>query len=414
MIEVYYPQGMQWNKKTETHSAIPRIYDIFRTISDKKIIAIFATPREADDESTSLIEIFCRGKQVKYTSREIPYNLSPSFGKAVRLNLLEINLPARTIDRESNIPIEFRQGSFSYQTQVRPNLFFSLKKSVGMALVTVQKNTHIRQIKDWCLYYHRVHQVPYIVIYDNGSDNLDELAQGLHNLSPKLEIRIVSWDFPFLTANCRVAKTAALNHCYQILRNQTFYYLNFDVDEFLVNPSNKPLFGYLNDKTRASTLNLMITGKWMPTVYADGAHVKTAAQNRVFHFPYRSTNHYGNSCPKNIYRYEKRLKISIGFHGNILPSGRRKIEAYFIERTKQLLKLFLLRIVKVKRKPFLYDRYYKKYIDNELYFNHYEGLTNPWTVSRRERLIPKKYDPMLHEYDEEMAAALKIANLSED
>ena len=433
MIEIYHPKSVAWGEDTDTLPA-PRVYDIFRSANDKKVVVLFVTPR-GTVHTPPRLKIFCRGEPLRYEKTDLnPINLPWS------LDLLEAPMPPGLASREDSLPVELTWGEREYKTEVSPNPFLYLENPVCMTLMTMQKDHPFDQIKDWCLYYHRVHKVPHVVLYDNGSGNLDDLVRELDGLAPQIRIKIIDWDVPFRVKipNGFIAQLAALNHCYYSLGLNSRYYLNFDLDEYLINPSKMPLLEYLESQKSGPILDLRIPGYWIPAVYTDGFSPGGNASNRVFHFPYRKKT--PKKCnTKTIFGYCDNFYTRITVHENFPAedSPRKTQQNSILKFVRKMLRkihrpLRVLLSMKAAKGVPVKQNEESKY--KTLYFNHYCGLTTGWipdshtirllrrrksfhslrggTQSRKDRLLPVEYDPAIHEYDEEMARLLKEADLA--
>ena len=419
MLEIYHPRHVAWGEDTDTVPA-PRIYDVFRTIDDKKIRVLFVVPRDSK-KSFPKLEIKCQGESLQTIVTDLNDPGQPSWG----LQLVETPLPPKLIEYGDTIPCEFKWGDFHYHVNLPRNPFFYMDRPTTITLHTMQKDHPLEQIKDWCLYHYRVHGIAHIVLYDNNSSNVNELTRELYNLSPGLIIKIIEWNFPF-RINVPfgfIAQFVALNHCYYALNDNSHYHLHFDIDEYLVNPTNKPLLEYLDSKPASSILNLQIPGYWKSTVYAKEATPEKNQLNRVFDFPYRNKVPE-KSLPRFIYSYRENFRVIIMVNNICFPVG--SLRSYF----QQTIILKIVRkLYRVAKRIFMF--FSNRGYPASLYYNHYRGLTTGWgpdkrTVqllqknrakhnfpeNRKGRVNPVKYDPALHEYDHDMIAALHVAQLS--
>lgn len=98
-------------------------------------------------------------------------------------------------------------------------------------LAAISKNNVVQWVSDWVDFYRGNYSIDDVLVYDNGSDNVEELEQALEGRA-----RVIRWNFPYGPADKRFNKFAqagALNHClHRYAKHGTLY--NFDIDELLV------------------------------------------------------------------------------------------------------------------------------------------------------------------------------------
>ena len=222
-------------------------FDVFFSLDGRKVIAV-CPPWRNLSRALLPLNISLHDKQLHFT---ISYPRSDAIFDTNPV--LEISLPAGFVPVQGTV-LEFHWASFTQQCQVSINPFAHLAETkVPMTLVSVQKNNPLVWIKDWCLFYHRVHHVSHIVLYDNGSDNRNSLSDELNALAPKLAVQVIAWDFSYRE------QTGALNHLYRMLGSGSDYYLSFDIDEYLVNDTHQALETQLKTLT-ANTPAIQIPG----------------------------------------------------------------------------------------------------------------------------------------------------------
>jgi hypothetical protein len=106
---------------------------------------------------------------------------------------------------------------------------------VNLALVTQQKNNEPQWIADGGR-YHAAHGVERLIVYDNGSDDLDAVLEVAEALSGTLDVVIVGWTFPFGLQRSwgnTFGQVGALNHAALAAANSSWM-LCMDADEYLV------------------------------------------------------------------------------------------------------------------------------------------------------------------------------------
>ncbi|MCK0754415.1 glycosyltransferase family 92 protein [Chromohalobacter japonicus] len=98
-------------------------------------------------------------------------------------------------------------------------------------LAAISKNNKIEWISDWVDFYRANYHLDMVYIYDNGSDNVDELERTLAGRA-----EVIRWSYPYGPPKKRFNKFAqpgALNHClHRFAKNGTLF--NFDIDELLI------------------------------------------------------------------------------------------------------------------------------------------------------------------------------------
>lgn len=107
-----------------------------------------------------------------------------------------------------------------------------LNMSAGKSvLVAISKNNKVEWISDWVDFYRSNYNLDEIYIYDNGSDNVDELKR---ELAERAEV--IHWRYPYGPPKKRFNKFAqpgALNHCLHRFAKDGVLF-NFDIDELLI------------------------------------------------------------------------------------------------------------------------------------------------------------------------------------
>ena len=82
-----------------------------------------------------------------------------------------------------------------------------------LTICTLQKDNHIVWIKDWIKWHCRLYGVKRVILYDNGSENQQELITSLREVTNEVELIFVHWEFPYGRAPNFYAQTGMLNHC---------------------------------------------------------------------------------------------------------------------------------------------------------------------------------------------------------
>ena len=138
-------------------------YDVFRCDDDRKVVAIGPPPVNLRDELARL-RITCGGRRIPHRKREY-----------LKLCVLELTCD-QTANAGKNLPLRFSFPSFDVEIEVPPPCLSSPAEGSPLGLMTLQRNNPLPWILDWCHWHHRLHGVSRLVLYDNASDNCDELV----------------------------------------------------------------------------------------------------------------------------------------------------------------------------------------------------------------------------------------------
>ncbi|MEQ8717544.1 MAG: glycosyltransferase family 2 protein [Acidimicrobiales bacterium] len=218
-----------------------------------------------------------------------------------------------------------------------------------MAIVAIQKNNPARWLADWAR-YHACLGFSRVLIYDNGSDDRDEVAGALSRVSTPSDIILVEWDFPFgihRSYETTFAQWGALNHAYQ-MTSRGSWLANFDVDEYLALDGQIPT---LQDFLRR-------VPPWFGELVTY-QHRVPAASNVEKPLPERCATDF-------TWRY---------------PDEIRKVRKYMIRGgTARLLRVHQAEL----RRPF------RSYIaePETLSYLHYDGLNSNWKGEGRNQIVP--------------------------
>ncbi len=430
MLSIYQPQAqiLPASFKLKRVQTII-VYDVFRTPNGTKIIAI-CPPLHSLHKHLFPLEIFLENNPIKHRLSIYPIQRIDEANY-----FIEIDIP-QFLQNKKTLKLDFQWKCFQHEYIVQPNPFAQATTS-NMALCTLQKGNPIEWIEDWIFYHHNVHHVDQIVLYDNGSNNFDELYNALSDLDLGLKINLIQWRFPY-----PLAQLGALNHCYQILGETSRYYLNFDIDEYLVNTSHKSLLEILDGETTNNFLNLSVPGYWVEAIL--NKNLSSEKNFRVTDFLYNRKGRQSPCSPKTIFATQGLAYLHV--HNNYTFSNQQQClsiaqKPYTLSYIELKLKQWLIRqeifysgeffsrkirpkikkIVALFRKkthnnenelepkPCLSNKYSKQV--PRLYFNHYCGLTTGWNTLERLNFI--RYKPSDHKIDTAMQSMLSCANLKD-
>ena len=141
-------------------------YDVFRCNDDGNVVAVGPPPVNLRNELQKL-RITCDGRLIPHCKREYR-----------NLCILELTCD-QTTHAGKNLPLRFSFPSFYVDIEVPPPAVPSTAEGSHLGLMTLQKNNPLPWILDWCRWHHRLHGVSRLVLYDNASDNRDDLVATL-------------------------------------------------------------------------------------------------------------------------------------------------------------------------------------------------------------------------------------------
>ena len=379
-------------------------FDVFRSAEAKKIIAIGPEMRNLRDKLLPL-KILCGGRALRYKMEtQLDYT---RLRWKIGLTILYIEDPRLKSDEE--IRLTFCWRSFKQELSIGPSLFDDCKFT-EFTLMAIQKDSPPIWISDRCRFFNRVHNVSRIVLYDNDSSNLEDIKSELQKLSKEMEIHLVHWNFPFGPPSSEFAQRGALNHCYWHLKDRSKYFLNFDIDEYLVNRTSYSLSEYLNRTMSSRIATLNVIGRNVPsTPQLKSQKRRLRANDHEYHLKL-----YKSSPSKTIFKGSGIKFVSV--HRNLLDLPR--FTQIFLVRYRSIYRMYRkLNHLWLKFKLPIGPYKLEKQVDpDELYFNHYKSLTTDWRLRYRINPPkpfnpPKPLEPHQVVYDPDMCEHLKRANI---
>ena len=370
-------------------------FDVFCSSVAKKIIAIGPEMRNLRDELLPL-KILCGGRELKYKMKtQLDY--TKRWGGSA-LTMLYIDAPQ--LKPDERIELTFCWRSFKQELSIGPSPFKDYKFT-DFTLMTVQRDNPPVWISDWCQFFNRVHNVSRIVLYDNDSSNLEALKSELQVISKEMEIHLVYWNFPYGPPSSAFTQRGALNHLYWNLKARSNYFLNFDIDEYLVNRTSYPLLEYL-DRTMSSKISsLRVTNYNVPnTPQLKASKRRLRVTDYEYHLKQRVP-----SISKTIFKGSGIKFVSV--HRNLvnLPQW---VQTFLVRRLR-LYETFNRLWLKFKLPVGPY-KLEKQADTDELYFNHYKSLTTGWKF-RTQIYAPAPLEPRSVVYDLDIREHLKQADL---
>ena len=350
------------------------------------------------------MSVVCRGKTLKFELEEFK-------GIAIFQSETLNEIPT------SQLEVDFNFKTFNHTVVIDPIYdmkFRSNHPSNRLTLTTVQKDNPIEWVHDWLLWHHRAFGVQRLILYDNGSENLDELIAQFSSKSFGLEIVLVDWPFPYGVEPYEYCQLGSLNHCRLRFPVPKGYCINLDVDEYLVAPEIN-LLNFLDSRLQYPAPGAIMLNEYLiPNIISDNR----SSPARVSEFTHRNIvpgyqgdhkylNRFGRS--KYIYSFE-----NIGFNGkHSTDSLKCRLFAQRYSIVKKVLHL-LKKALWESTKNMLRFRIPKPRIDaiyateSDLCFFHFTGLNTGWKLGPPE---PVRYDSKEHVLEPRIA---KIASLIND
>jgi len=271
-----------------------------------------------------------------------------------RVCIGEVDLQGFEINALNELQIDFnRRFSFSAR------LAKSGVTPARLILTTLQKDNKINWIEDWANYYREYFGVEKIVLYDNGSANVDELKWALPGIT------IEAWPFKHGVTRShgnKFCQYGSLNHC-RLKYGRGSYIFNFDIDELLCYPRSR-----LDDELERydaivfDSYNVPLK-KMAPGDYSYPDFKTREIENRGSGFKY-------------IYNSDKVIANNIHFVRTRKSDFSEKIFRQLVRLARKLsrgnaLQRLLSRV--------LLRNLQQKYVDlSQGFYLHYLGITTNW------------------------------------
>ena len=380
------------------------LYDVFLDQNTNRLVGLGPALLNLKKELLPM-SVICRGKVLKYELEEV---------KGITIFQSETLTEIPT----SQFKVELHFETFNKTVVIDP-IFdekFRSHPSHRLTLTTLQKDNTIQWIHDWLLWHHRAFDVHRLILYDNGSKNLDELIAQLSSRSIELEIVLVDWPFPYDVGPYEYCQLGSLNHCRLRFPVPKGYCINLDVDEYLMYSENN-LLKFLDSKLGYPAPGAIVLNEFLiPNIISDNGSSPVRAskfthRNIVpgYQGDHRFLNRFGRS--KYIYSFE-----NIGFNGKHSTDSlkcRLFAQRYsIVEKVLHLLKKALWE----STKNMLRFRIPKPRIDaiyateSELCFFHFTGLNTGWKLGSPK---PVRYDSKEHVLEPRITEIASLINDSQ-
>ena len=347
-------------------------YDVFRCDDDGKVVAIGPPPVNLRNELEHL-KITCGGSIIPHRKREYR-----------RLCVLELTCDQNT-NAGKNLPLRFSFPSFDVDIKVPPPAIPSPAEGSHLGLMTLQKNNPCPWILDWCRWHHRLHGVSRLVLYDNASDNRDDLAAALARIDEAIDVVLVDWPFPYGTRRnhknffCQIG---AQNHYLLRFGSADAWCLNLDIDEYLVVKGEKTFKQYLHNCESNGIVEVLFDSFIVPPHQGQPA----MANRRVGSYQFRNRKHEGINFkfafkPQNI----EYVRQHMAYPKNRIFAKLLVLPRLF-DKTCRFFYVSLRKRLPAKRifRFFSPDRFaLRNASPDEIFFYHFRGLNTNWQLKRK-------------------------------
>lgn len=418
---VYHPNSVE----IENDSPLQRVIPYPSTVT--------SYDRSKEDLKTIFYDVFidpatrklhCLGPTLYNLKRELfPLKVFVE-GRPVGMSYYQIErlffLESRPIEGRlpDSLTIEFKFRKFSRKIRIshlEQDDDINSGETHPISISTLQKDNEIEWISDWILWHRRLYGVTRVVLYDNGSDNRDQLLEFLPTLESEVSIIFVHWPYPYGIRPLKSAQHGALNHGRIKFPVRGGYCVNLDIDEYLVKSEKETLLAYLNRvlkhpypgvvRCKPRTVpNSVLTRANQAVRCFDFTHVFSVSGDDVYFHRGVKTERW---C-KYIYRYG-----STGYnapHKTRSHKNKRFCNDEYSARHR--VKMFCRRSFWKIGRLFRQPKVEKPKIDSitapqsDLYYYHFSGLTTQWQGG----IAIKSYTRL---NDEEHSAEPAIQELAE-
>ncbi len=378
-------------------------YDVFRCDDDRKVVAIGPPPVNLRNELEKL-RITCGGRMIPHRKREYR-----------RLCVLELTCD-QTTNAEKNLPLQFSFPSFDVEIEVPPAPLSSPAEAPHLGLMTLQRNNPLPWILDWCRWHHRLHGVSRLVLYDNASDNRDELAAALARMEEAIDIVLVDWPFPYGPGRGhknRFCQTGARNHYLRRFGSADAWCLNLDIDECLVVSGKKTFKEYLHDCEDNGIVEVLFDSFIVPPHQGQPA----IANRRVSSYWFRNRERRGYNLK---FAFKPRHIEYVGPH-MAYPKNRVFAKLIGFPRLYDKTLRFFCRSVRKRLSSKRMFRFFfpkqfalRDLSPEEMFFYHFRGLNTNWMPERAFGEEVESFDASRHASDARIGELFVRAGLNDD
>lgn len=342
-------------------------YDVFRCDDDRKVVAIGPPPVNLRNELARL-RITCGGRILPHRTREYR-------------KLCVLELPCdQTMDAGKNLPLRFSFPSFDVEIQVPPSPLSSSVDALHLGLMTLQRNNPLPWILDWCRWHHRLHGVSRFVLYDNASDNRDDLATALARMGEAVDVVLVDWPFPYGPGRShknQFCQTGAQNHYLLRFGSADAWCLNLDIDECLVVSGEKTFKQCLDDCEGNGIVEVLFDSFIVPPHQGQPA----IANRRINSYWFRNRKRRGHNFK---FAFKPRHIECVGPH-MAYPKNRALAKLIGLPRLYDKALRFLYGSVRKRLSSKRMVRFFfqnqfalRDLSPNESFYYHFRGLNTNW------------------------------------
>lgn len=378
-------------------------YDVFRCDDDGNVVAIGPPPVNLRNELQKL-RIICDGRLIPHCKREYR-----------NLCVLELTCD-QTTHAGKNLPLRFSFPSFYVDIEVPPPAVPSPAEGSHLGLMTLQKNNPLPWILDWCRWHHRLHGVSRCILYDNASDNRDDLVAALARMDEAVDVVLVDWPFPYGTRRnhknffCQIG---AQNHYLLCFGSADAWCLNLDIDEYLVTSGKKTFKQHLHDCESNGVVEVLFDSFIVPPHQGQPA----MANRRISSYWFRNRKHHGINFkfafkPQNI----ECVRQHMAYPKNRIFAKLLVLPRLF-DKTCRFFYVSLRKRLPAKRffRFFSPDQFALRNLGpDEMFYYHFRGLNTNWNPGRVFGEEVESFDASRHVSDPLIGELFVRARLNAD
>ncbi|EAI5093141.1 hypothetical protein ACW738_000131 [Campylobacter coli] len=236
--------------------------DVFHDISEKKIHCIGAPLYHMTDLISSK-NISCL----------------PKFNFLNKKNYNNTKLQIKELDRVSHTTIfynnwlkpEFLQ--FNIYGTINVNIINNNHSNLltnKRVVLFKNKDNKFRWIKDYCDYYHKIHQADCVLIYDSSEEysSLELLEYLKHNTN--ISIIVIRWPVPYGPTKFKDSSWDSDYSLYSMFEHAKYRFLRFaksvlyvDIDELVVCKNNRSVFEVVENQEEYFNTPIYFNGEWI-------------------------------------------------------------------------------------------------------------------------------------------------------
>ena len=378
-------------------------FDVFRCDDERKVVAIGPPPVNLRNELENL-RITCDGRKLPHRKREYR-----------RLCVLELTCDQAT-NAGKNLPLRFSFPSFDVDIEVPPPTCPPPTEALHLGLMTLQRNNPLPWILDWCRWHHHLHGVSRLVLYDNASDNRDDLAAALARMDEAIDIVLVDWPFPYGPRRSHknfFCQTGAQNHYLLRFGSVDAWCLNLDIDECLVTSGKKTIKQYLHDCESNGIVEVLFDSFIVPPYQGQ----PPIANRRVNSYWFRNRERRGYALK---FAFNPRRIEYVTPH---IAYPKNRVFAKLIGWPRLYDKVYRVFYGSV-RKRLSSNRIVRFFFPNpfalrypgpdEMFYYHFRGLNTNWKPERAFSEEVEDFDASRHASDTRISELFVRAGLNDD